>query len=921
MVATEHSTTPNTQRGFTLPLALRFFLATAVLIALAVGAAIFVTYTQGQRIAAQAVDKALTTSVAVQKEFEQSRLDQLQLKVGQIAADASFVKYVADATGANTLPGLGGEASSLPGLGAEAAPDKRSIRDLVSERQVQFGFDLGVLLDGKGDVLTRTDQNEAFSESLASDALVAPALKEAKPFSGYWRQGDKLYQAAIMPLEQDQNLVGFLILALSVDDTLSRKVAQVSSAEVAFWLPHDKDLQLVASSLDAAQASELKQALAKQAATLDPAVRSGKTLDRVALHFAGQDWVAKIAPTAAPGEGQLGAVMALASSDQIVASYRAILNWVMLAGLASMIAALLLSLLFSKQILKPVRVMAKAAEDAAAGNYATRVGIEGKDDLARLARSFDSLLSDLREKSDMEGYVGNLARFLPEPGQEGGAPVVELRTQPMPMPTSPPKRDAAALLGLEFRHLLALPPEMSAEQAVAASARVRELVEPIAASLGGFARHSGGARWLMSFHGVTRGLHALQAWRAVSVRVADANLPDAAGAVAEGDVVSVDGGEVLGAVLVQIDRLLCEAAPGQVLIARNAAERLKGEFGATAVAIANGGFSGKNYYALQPALLPKLPVQAPVLAPADQATVAHGSVAATGVPAPMIPRATSRTDLTQLAPGSTLGGRYRVLSVLGAGGMGVVYKAHDLELDDVVALKMLKPGALLDAEQLDRLKSEIKLARKITHPNVLRTFDFGEVNGIPYISMEYVRGLTLRYLLREAKRVPYSAGLRIARQLVAGLGAAHEVGVLHRDIKPENLILEANGNAKLMDFGIARPARRTQAGHTQPGTFLGTPNYCAPEQLAGEEVDERADIYACGVLMTEMFCGGLPFSGNNTMDIYMAQMQQEPTKPSDLWPEIRPELEAVILRCLKRVPTERYASAAELGAALGQLRA
>jgi serine/threonine-protein kinase len=134
--------------------------------------------------------------------------------------------------------------------------------------------------------------------------------------------------------------------------------------------------------------------------------------------------------------------------------------------------------------------------------------------------------------------------------------------------------------------------------------------------------------------------------------------------------------------------------------------------------------------------------------------------------------------------GSIFDGRYRILSELGSGGMGIVYKAHDLELGDLVALKMLKPGMVADAEQLDRLKSEIRLARRITHPNVLRTFDFGEVEGRAYISMEYVRGLTLRYLLNETRRMPYSAGLRIARQLCAGLAAAHEVGILHRDIKP-----------------------------------------------------------------------------------------------------------------------------------------
>jgi len=276
---------------------------------------------------------------------------------------------------------------------------------------------------------------------------------------------------------------------------------------------------------------------------------------------------------------------------------------------------------------------------------------------------------------------------------------------------------------------------------------------------------------------------------------------------------------------------------------------------------------------------------------------------------------------TGLRPGMRFGGRYDILSVLGEGGMGVVYKARDLELDDVVALKTLRPSALVDREQLERLKSEIKLARKITHPNVLRTFDFGEAMGLPYISMEYVRGMTLRYLLRQAGRIPYSAALRIARQLASGLAAAHEVGVLHRDIKPENLILEASGNSKLMDFGIARPIKRAGAGQTQPGMFVGTPQYSAPEQLTGEEVDHRADIYASGVMMCEMFCGKLPFTGANTMEIYMAQMNAQATKPSDLWPDIPKELEAIILRCIEPKAELRPQSANELLQALGALRA
>ncbi len=884
------------QRGFAMPLALRLFLGTALLIAFAVGAAVLVTVLQGRRIAEQAIGKSLTTSAAVQREFEQRRLETLQLAARLIAADAGFVKYIADAAGSSNLPGLGGDAT----------PDTGSMRDLLGERQKDFGLDLAILLDARGEVLARTDETEAFKASLAKDRLVAPAVRDAAPFSGYWRQGDKLYQAAVIPLAQDQDLAGFLLVALGVDDALSKSVAQVSGAQVAFVLPREDGATLVASSLDAAQVKELKDALAAHKAELQPAVQSGQTLDRVPLHFAGQDWVAHLAPTATPDEAQLGTVAVLSSTDQIVGSYSAILNWVILAGIASLAVALVLSFVLARRILRPIGTMAEAAESAAAGDYRTRIGTGGGDALGRLARAFDKLLSDLREKSDMEGYVGHLARYLPEPTAESMAAAPAAAR---PIAPEPARRDTVALLGVEFRHLLGVAEPARAPQLLATDlAGVRNLLEAIAAASGAEVGNAGGARWQLAFASTRRLRDAVRAWATLVDQCAEARVPAPAGALAESDVVVSGGADdadrvVLGAATAQIDRLLCDAAPGQLLMTKGAGDALKGDLAADALVVATGTFSAKRYYALAPSALPKLT--------ADAATTVIRAKPAVAASRPA----------GELSPGATLGGRYRIISTLGAGGMGVVYKAHDLELDDVVALKMLRPGVLLDAEQLDRLKSEIKLARRITHPNVLRTFDFGEVDGRPYISMEYVRGLTLRYLLGETARVPYSAALRIARQLSAGLAAAHEVGVLHRDIKPENLILEANGNAKLMDFGIARPSRRAEPGHTQPGTFIGTPNYCAPEQLTGEDVDERGDIYACGVVMSETFCGGLPFTGSNTMEIYQAQMRDEPILPSRLWPEIPPELEAVILRCLRRDRDERYATARDLNAALTELRA
>ncbi|MEP6882903.1 MAG: protein kinase [Dokdonella sp.] len=884
----------------TIPLAIRLFLGMALLITLAVGAAVVVTWVQGREIAEQAVDKAVNISAAVQREFEQRRLDQLQLAVRLIAADAGFIKYIADASGTGNLPGLGGEDSDDGN-----ARDTRSMRDLLLERQRDFGMDLAILLDPSGEVLARTDENDAFAASLAKDPLVAPAISAATPFSGYWRQGDRLYQAAIIPLARDQDLVGFLLVALEVDDALAQAVAKVSSAEIAFWLPTKDDAALIASSLDAAAATELRRVFAEHKAQWLAAVQVGHTIDHVPMHFSGQEWSARFVPAAAKGEGQLGSVTIMSPTNQITGSYRAILNRVVLAGLISMLVAIVLSIFLAQRILRPIGRMAIAAEAAAAGDYRTHIGSEGNDVLGRLASAFDSLLSDLREKNDIEGYVGQMARFLPEPAAESATATESIRS-----PAFAAHHDNLALLEVEFRHLLgSVTADTDIEQRAHAYNGTDELLAALAANEEIELLAMDGARWRLMIHGKQRLHGAARVWVALLRECGQLNVPLPAGALVDGELVRASRTITLGTPVAHGDRLLCEAAAGQLLFTRSTGEALKADLPTDALNVVQGGFSGKKYFALAESALSVLCERNPI-----------ARAKRTLATAPAITPKPTPSHGGEIATGSVFGGRYRIISQLGEGGMGIVYKAHDIELDDVVALKMLRPGLLVDTEQLDRLKSEIKLARRITHPNVLRTFDFGDVDGRPYISMEYVRGLTLRYLLSEAKRVPYSAALRIARQLAAGLAAAHEVGVLHRDIKPENLILEANGNAKLMDFGIARPVRRSTPGHTQAGTFVGTPDYCSPEQLSAGEVDERSDIYACGVLMSEMFCGGMPFAGGNTMDIYQAQISDAPISPSTLWPEIPKELEAVILRCVRCSPDARFASAAELGVALSRLR-
>jgi HAMP domain-containing protein len=264
-----------------------------------------------------------------------------------------------------------------------------------------------------------------------------------------------------------------------------------------------------------------------------------------------------------------------------------------------------------------------------------------------------------------------------------------------------------------------------------------------------------------------------------------------------------------------------------------------------------------------------------------------------------------------IVPGATIAKRYQIKEILGVGGMGTVYKALDAELDELVAIKTLKPDLLSqDPTALERFKGEIRLARRISHRNVVRTHDLGEVGGVYFISMEYVEGKSLKDLIRARGRLPASGTITIGKQLLRALEVAHEQGVIHRDIKPQNVVVTPDGVLKVMDFGIARLANRTQ-GVTQAGMVVGTPEYMAPEQLLGDEVDARVDLYAAGVVLYECLAGHVPYSADSPISLITKVLEAKPTPLREAGRDVPNKLADLVARAMDKDPAKRPQTATE----------
>ena len=655
----------------------KILLFTSLLVVALVGTTLVYTTLQADRLAHDTVRQALAETRGVWETFQADRYNKLKLGVRVLANDAPFK--------------------------AAVQTDQATVYDMLQERGKDLAADFFIATDPAGIVIARSDRPGAQGQDLSKDPVVMKPL-EGQESSTVWRQEERLYQAVSVPMQFGANIVGVLIAGYGIDEALAGDIRKLTHSQIAYLIQGKGQPQLAVSTLGPKEGA-LKDVLGRPEFA---AANAGGAPFEIAL--AGERYLAVLAPLKSASGEAVGSVVALRSLAEEMAAFSRFRNSLMLVSLVVMAIALGLAFLAASRITGPVRRLVSLVERARDGSYSGAVTVATSDEIATLARAFNGLLADLREKEQLIGFL-----------REG---MTQL------------KKSQSAI-------------ERAAEVGAAATSALREVP-------------AGG--------------------------------------------VNVEKGELFA-------------------------------------------------------------------------------------------------------------GRYEIMGTLGRGGMGVVYRARDRQLDEVVAHKVLRPEVVReDPTLLERFKQEVKAARRVTHRNILRTHDFGETAGTPYISMEYIDGVTLKDLIANKGALPVPVGLRIAKQMCQGLEAAHAQGVVHRDIKPQNmLILPESGELKIMDFGIARHSEmKAQSGLTTAGTVMGTPDYMPPEQAQGQPADFRSDIYSLGVVFFEVFTGKLPFSADNSMAMVMAHIQRQPPQPRSLKPQLPEDLAALILKCLEKDPARRYTRVAEI---------
>ncbi|MGZ5444697.1 MAG: protein kinase domain-containing protein [Thermoanaerobaculia bacterium] len=882
-----------------VPLVLKLFGLTALLIAIVVAVAVGITIQRANSVAQETVNRSITGAATLFQEFEERRLDGLAGATQVLGSDSNFYAYIQNALNPLPPPTTDPVGDDALAIDPNAPPppsgiDYSSINDTLIEQRERLKTDVLMLLDDQGILVARTDQpmiaggsNEDFYEktplvrNIVDDGNV-PATKGVLPLDG------KLYHATVAPIAAGARAVriGYLVNGYAIDDKFANRIAEATNAGVVFTT---KD-----------GATTVRSSNAPSVMPKDVGAQKTVQVDR-------SRYVVTTKPLLS-GRDAVGTAIFLRSLDRELAPFREIEQTMILGGGAALVLALFFSWLIAKRVTRPIEQLAGIAQAVTAGDYSVHPEVDRNDEVGILGRSFGKMINSLRDKAELEELYAQMAEKSDE------MPAIAVRAN------EPAKLDEGTVLVTDLRGLPATVGEGDAAFVIGAVERAMRLQEREVERQDGEVREINGHRLVSIFRGERGIIHAIRAARAINEELA---LQMGSGTAMFIGAGIATGEFVTGSVTLDADSGLAivgNAPLLALLFAWHAPNGVAYVSYESAQAAGNEVLSAAVREEVRLKWLPApLPVAAlPLLSMTtgiiktvggtqSMATVRMDATAA-GVTAP------TGTGQQDLALGHLFAGRYKIESILGRGGMGVVYKATDAQLDETVAIKTL-PGDVMtrSPEDLERFKREIRLARKITHRNVLRTYDYGEAEGVYFISMEFVRGYTLNELMDEApsRQMPSRATIGIARQICRGLHAAHEQGIIHRDIKPQNVLIDAKGEVKLMDFGVARMTEASEA-MTQAGLIVGTPHYMSPEQVQGKTLDPRTDVYAMGVLLYELLVGRRPFESTSLTGILTAHIMEKPKPPIELRPDVGRDLNAIVMRCLEKDPAARYTDAGGL---------
>lgn len=893
-----------------VPLVWKLFGLTALLIIIVVGVAVGITIERANRVANETVNASITGAAKLFRELEKQRLARLTLPTILLGNDPAFVALTQADLGvkpeqpANTTP-IPATAPVIPAGGTPAAAsapgiDIISIADQLEQRRQSFGTDLLMLLNDEGRLIARTDQpatatppmTDLYEQTVLVKSVVDDAAIDSS--SGVLALDGKLYHAAVasVGVGTPRIRVAYLVNAVAIDDQFANSIAESTKAGVVFTM----------KGAGASARSSNAPSVMPQQIVASPMKTGTVTVDQSRYILTSEPLLS--------GSGTIGNAIFLRSLDRELAPFREIENAMLIGGGIALLLAFLMSWLIAKRVTAPIEQLAGIAQAVTAGDYSVSPDDTRNDEVGILGRAFGKMINSLRDKEELEELYAAMAdKAAEQPGRASEAA----------------KLDEGTILVSDLRGLPAVG-EADAEAVITTIQRAMRIQEAEVSRQDGVVREIDGHRLVSLFRGERGIIHAIRAARAINEELAThmaSSTPMSIGVgIATGEFVtgSIDLGTESSFAIVGNAPLLAllfawHAPNGYAYVSYETAQSAGGEVLSSAVRE-----EVRLKWLANPLPVASLPL-------AGVTTGMMRSIGATSTMATMKMGTQSGSTspgspYVDLPLGHLFAGRYQIEQILGRGGMGVVYKATDSQLDETVAIKTL-PGDVMtrSPEDLERFKREIRLARRITHRNVLRTYDYGEAEGVYFISMEFVRGYTLSELVDEApsRQMPSRATVGIARQICRGLQAAHEQGIIHRDIKPQNVLIDAKGEVKLMDFGIARMAEAPEA-MTQAGLIVGTPHYMSPEQVQGKQLDARSDVYSMGVLIYELLVGRRPFESSSLTGVLTAHITEKPKPPIDQRPEIGRDLNVIVLRCLEKEPSARYADAGALLADLDRVQ-